>query len=55
MSYHDAVSDLAHDPERLEQLYHAAMKAGETAAFEEAIEAGRAAAPGPPGDQHRFG
>lgn len=45
MSYHDAVNDLAQDAEQLEQLYHAAVKAGETAAFEEAIEAGHVAAP----------
>lgn len=45
MSYHDAVNDLAQDAEQLEQLYHTAMKAGEAAAFEDAIEAGHAAAP----------
>ncbi len=46
MSYHDAVNDLAQNPEQLEQLYHAAEKAGETAAFEEAIQARHAATPG---------
>jgi hypothetical protein len=37
MSYHDAVSALAHDAEKLEKTYHAAVEAGETDAFKQAI------------------
>jgi hypothetical protein len=45
MSYHDTVNDLATDAEQLEQVYHAALKAGETEAFKEAIDASHANAP----------
>jgi len=45
MSYHDTVSDLADDAEELEQIYHAALKAGDKDAFKEAIDAGHTAAP----------
>ena len=45
MAYHDAVGDLAKDPEQLEQVYQSALKAGETAAFKEAIEANHTSAP----------
>jgi hypothetical protein len=45
MSYHDTIDDLAEDPEQLEQVYQAALKAGETAAFQEAIDAGHTNAP----------
>jgi hypothetical protein len=45
MSYHDKISDLAQDAEQMEILYHAAVKAGQAAAFAEAIEASQAAAP----------
>ena len=38
MSYHDTVSDLGKDAEQLEQVYHAALKAGEADAFERAID-----------------
>lgn len=37
MSYHDRVNALAQDAEQLEQVYQAALKAGETGAFKEAI------------------
>lgn len=46
MSYHDTVSDLAQDAKQLEQVYHEAVKTGETAAFKEAIETSHAATPG---------
>ena len=45
MSYHDTVSDLAGDVEQLEQVYHAALKDGETDAFKQAIDASHTAAP----------
>ena len=45
MSYHDTISALAEDPEQLEQVYHAALKAGETDAFKQAIDDSHAAAP----------
>ncbi len=45
MTYDETVNALAQDAEQLEQLYHAAMKAGETAAFEDAIETSYQAAP----------
>jgi hypothetical protein len=38
VSYHDTVSALAQDAEQMEQVYHAALKAGETDAFKEAID-----------------
>lgn len=38
MSYLDQISDLAQNPEQLEQVYHAAVEAGEASAFEQAIE-----------------
>jgi hypothetical protein len=38
MSYHDRVSALAQDAEQMEQVYHEALKAGETDAFREAID-----------------
>jgi hypothetical protein len=38
MSYQDTISDLSKNPEQLEQLYQEAVKAGETAAFKEAID-----------------
>lgn len=37
-SYHNTVSALAEDAEHLEQIYHAALKAGETDAFTQAID-----------------
>jgi len=45
MSYHDTVSALATDAEQLEQVYHAALKAGETDAFKQAIDDSHTAAP----------
>ena len=45
MSYHDAVSALAKDAEQLEQVYRAAVEAGETYAFQRAIEDGHTDAP----------
>jgi hypothetical protein len=45
MSYHDTVSTLAQDAELLEQLYQAALEAGETDAFKQAIDDSHAAAP----------
>ena len=45
MSYHETVNDLAADPGQLEQVYHAALKAGETEAFKEAIDASHTNAP----------
>lgn len=38
MSYHDKVSALAQDAEQLEEIFHAALKAGETDAFQQAID-----------------
>jgi hypothetical protein len=38
MSYHGKVSALAKDAEQLEQVYHAALRAGETDAFKQAID-----------------
>ncbi|HSR29981.1 MAG TPA: hypothetical protein VLY63_05395 [Anaerolineae bacterium] len=38
MSYHDAVSALSEDAEQLEQIYHAALKAGDADAFKQAID-----------------
>ena len=45
MSYHDTVSALAQDAEQMEQVYHAALKAGETEAFKEAIDDSYRSAP----------
>ena len=45
MSYHDTIDDLAEDAGQLEQVYQAALKAGETAAFQEAIDASHTNAP----------
>ncbi len=45
MSYHETVNDLAQDAEQLEQVYQAALKDGETTAFQEAIDASHASAP----------
>ncbi len=45
MSYHEAVNDLATDAEQLEQVYRAALAAGETDAFKQAIDDSHAAAP----------
>jgi hypothetical protein len=45
MSYHDTINALAKDAEQLEQVYHAALKAGETDAFKQAIDDSHAAAP----------
>ncbi len=45
MSYHDTVSALAEDAEQLEQVYQAALKAGETEAFKQAVDARHTAAP----------
>jgi len=45
MSYHDQVSALAQDAEQLEQVYHAAVKAGEAGAFKQAIDDRHSAAP----------
>ena len=45
MSYHDTVSALAQDAEQMEQVYHAALKAGETDAFKEAIDDSYRSAP----------
>ena len=45
MSYHDTVKALAEDAEQLEQVYQAAAKAGETAVFQQAIDASHAEAP----------
>jgi hypothetical protein len=45
MSYHDTVGALAEDAEQLEQLYQAAIEAGETDAFKQAIDDSHAAAP----------
>jgi len=45
MSYLPTIQHLAENPEALEQTYQRAVKAGEQAAFAEAIEAARAKAP----------
>jgi hypothetical protein len=45
MSYHDTVSALAQDAEQLEQVYQAALEAGETDAFKQAVDDSHAAAP----------
>jgi hypothetical protein len=45
MSYQDTVRALAQDAERLEQLYHSAAEAGETAAFKQAIDASHTTTP----------
>lgn len=45
MAYHELVSTLADDPERLEQAYQAAVKTGEAEAFEQAILAKQTVAP----------
>jgi hypothetical protein len=46
MSYRDTVSALARDAEQLEQVYQAALKAGETGAFKQAIDDNHMTAPG---------
>ena len=46
MSYHDRVGALAEDAEQLEQVYAAALKAGETDAFKQAIDDSHTSAPG---------
>ena len=43
--YHDTVSALAENAEQLEQVYHAALKAGETDAFKQAIDDSHMTAP----------
>jgi hypothetical protein len=45
MSYHDAVNALAQDAEQMEQLYHAALEAGEADDFQRAIDDGHTNAP----------
>lgn len=45
MSLNDTINAMSDDPEQLELTYQAALKAGQAAAFREAIDAGRAAAP----------
>jgi hypothetical protein len=45
MSYHDTVSALAEDAEQLEQVFRAALKAGETDAFKQAIDDSHTSAP----------
>ncbi len=45
MSYRDTVRALAADAEQLEQVYHAALKAGEMDAFKQAIDDSHASAP----------
>ena len=45
MAYQDTVHTLAHNPEQLEQAYQSALKAGQSDAFRQAIEAGRTADP----------
>lgn len=45
MSLNDTINAMSGDPEQLELTYQAALKAGQAAAFREAIDAGRAAAP----------
>jgi hypothetical protein len=44
-SYRDTVSALAEDAEQLEQVYHAALKAGDTGAFKQAIDDSYRSAP----------
>ncbi len=39
MSYHETIKSLARDPEKLELAYRQAVKAGDEAAFSEAVEA----------------
>ena len=38
MSYHNVISESSQDPEKLEQLYHDAIKAGDKKAFKTAID-----------------
>jgi len=38
MSYQETITKVAEDPEQLEQVYHAAIQAGESDAFQQAIE-----------------
>lgn len=45
MSYHDIVSDLAQEAKQLEQVYRAAVEAGEVEAFKQAIDDNHASAP----------
>jgi hypothetical protein len=45
MSYHDRVNALAKDAEQMEQVYHAALEAGETDDFRRAIDDSHASAP----------
>jgi hypothetical protein len=45
MSYHDRISALSKDAEQLEQIYHAALEAGETDAFQQAIDDNHTSAP----------
>jgi hypothetical protein len=45
MIYQETVSAFSTDPEQLEQIYQAALRAGETEAFREAIESSFTAAP----------
>lgn len=45
MSYHDLVSKLADDPQKMEQAYRAAVEAGKAEEFKLAIEAGQSAMP----------
>jgi hypothetical protein len=45
MSYHDKVSALAGEAEQMEQVYHAALKAGEGEAFRQAIDDSHRSAP----------
>lgn len=45
MEYQERISTLSTDPETLEQVYQAALQAGETEAFREAIESSYGAAP----------
>jgi hypothetical protein len=45
MTYQQRVFDLSGDPEQLEQVYQAALKAGQAGAFEQAIDAGYETAP----------
>jgi len=42
-TFHDAVNALSEDAEQLEQVYQEALKAGEAAAFKEAIDASHTA------------
>lgn len=45
MSFRSMMNEVADDPEQLEQAYQAAVQAGEVEAFQQAIDARRAAAP----------